>query len=46
MDKAALLDLFEYPGWVWAQIRTTAPADETLVAVAPGSGWPALRNCL
>jgi uncharacterized damage-inducible protein DinB len=46
MDKAALLDLFEYTGWVWAQIRTTAPADETLVAVAPGSGWPALRNCL
>lgn len=46
MDKNALLDLFEYTGWVWEQIRTAAPDDEVLVAVAPGSGWPTLRNCL
>jgi uncharacterized damage-inducible protein DinB len=46
MDRAALLDLFEYTGWVWEQIRTTAPDDETLCVVAPGSGWPTLRNCL
>jgi uncharacterized damage-inducible protein DinB len=46
MDKAALLDLFAYTEWVWQQIRTAAPGDETLVAVAPGSGWPTLRMCL
>ena len=46
MDKVALLDLFDYTGWVWEQIRKTVPDDDTLVAVAPGSGWPTLRNCL
>jgi uncharacterized damage-inducible protein DinB len=46
MDKAALLDLFEYTGFVWDQIREVVPEDATLVAVAPASGWPALRNCL
>jgi uncharacterized damage-inducible protein DinB len=46
MDKGSLLDLFEYTGFVWEQFREAVPEDETLVAVAPGSGWPALRNCL
>ena len=46
MDKAALQDLFAYTGWAWNQIRAKIPDDETLRAVAPGSGWPALRNCL
>jgi uncharacterized damage-inducible protein DinB len=46
MDKASLLDLFDYTAFVWAQIQEAAPGDETLVRVAPGSGWPALRDCL
>ncbi|MEX0781378.1 MAG: DinB family protein [Dehalococcoidia bacterium] len=46
MDKASLLDLFDYTGWVWDQIQAAVPDDQTLVVVAPGSGWPALRNCL
>jgi uncharacterized damage-inducible protein DinB len=46
MDKAALQDLFAYTGWAWDQIRGAVPDDETLRTVAPGSGWPALRNCL
>ena len=46
MDKAALQDLFAYTGWAWDQIKAAIPDDETLSAVAPGSGWPALRNCL
>jgi uncharacterized damage-inducible protein DinB len=46
MDKAALQDLFAYTGWAWDQIRAKFPDDETLRAVAPGSGWPAMRNCL
>jgi uncharacterized damage-inducible protein DinB len=46
VDKAALQDLFAYTGWAWDQIRAGILADETLRAVAPGSGWPALRNCL
>lgn len=46
MDKAALRDLFAYTGWAWDQIRAAIPDEERLRAVAPGSGWPALRNCL
>ena len=46
MDRAALQDLFAYTGWAWDQIRARIPDDETVRAVAPGSGWPALRNCL
>jgi uncharacterized damage-inducible protein DinB len=46
VDDAALQDLFAYTGWAWDQIRAAIPDDETLRAVAPGSGWPALRNCL
>src|SRR5438094_8152229 len=46
MDKAALQDLFAYTGWAWDQIKAAIPDDEALSAVAPGSGWPPLRNCL
>ena len=46
MDKGALQDLFSYTGWAWDQIRARIRDDATLRAVAPGSGWPALRNCL
>ena len=46
MDKGALQDLFAYTGWAWDQIKAAIPDDKTLLAVAPGSGWPSLRNCL
>lgn len=46
MDKAALQDLYAYTGWAWDEIKTNIPDEDTLRAVAPGSGWPALRNCL
>lgn len=46
MDRAALLDLFAYTGWAWDQIKAAIPDDKTLSVAAPGSGWPALRNCL
>jgi uncharacterized damage-inducible protein DinB len=46
MDKVALQDLYAYTGWAWDQIKAAIPEDETLSVVAPGSGWPALRNCL
>jgi uncharacterized damage-inducible protein DinB len=46
VNKEALEDLFAYTGWAWDQIKAAVPDDETLVAVAPGSGWPTLRDCL
>jgi uncharacterized damage-inducible protein DinB len=46
MDKASLEDLFAYTGWVWDQVKQTIPNEEALHAIAPGSGWPTLRNCL
>ena len=46
MDKAALQELFSYTDWAWKQIKGAIPDDETLGAVAPGSGWPDLRHCL
>jgi len=46
MNRAALRDLFDYTGWAWEQVREAVPRDEMLVAAAPGSGWPNLRNCL
>jgi uncharacterized damage-inducible protein DinB len=46
MDKAAVQDLFAYTGWAWDKIKAAIPDDESLRAIAPGSGWPALRNCL
>src|SRR3989454_12687836 len=46
MDKAALQDFFAYTRWAWDEIKSAIPHDETLRAVAPGSGWPTLRNCL
>jgi len=46
MDKAALQDMFAYTRWAWDQIKGAIPDDETIRIAAPGSGWPALRNCL
>jgi uncharacterized damage-inducible protein DinB len=46
VDKASLQDLFAYTDWAWKEIRRVVPDDGTLCRHAPGSGWPALRNCL
>jgi uncharacterized damage-inducible protein DinB len=46
VDKAALTDLFDFTGYAWKQIRQAVPGDADLRRVAPGSGWPALRDCL
>lgn len=45
MDKAALHDLFDYTSFAWEQLKAAVPDDDVLVAEAPGSGWPSLRNC-
>ena len=47
MDRATLLDLMAYTDYAWADIeRSFSPNAEALVRPAPGSGWPAPRNCL
>jgi uncharacterized damage-inducible protein DinB len=46
MGKTALQDLFAYTGWAWDRIKARIPDDPALGALAPGSGWPTLRNCL
>lgn len=47
MDRAAIEELFNYTGYAWAEIAATmAKLDLGLLAKpAPGSGWPALRDC-
>lgn len=48
MNRDAIQELFDYTGWAWNAI-TTAIADagaEALTRPAPGSGWPAFRDCL
>ncbi len=32
--------------YAWEQIRQAIPSDTDLTRVAPGSGWPTLRDCL
>lgn len=46
MHKTDLIDLFNYTGFAWDQFREAVPDEADLVRAAPGSGWPALRNCL
>lgn len=48
-DRAAIEELYDYTGWAWNEIIAEIEAqggDEFLVRAAPGSGWPALRECL
>lgn len=47
MDRAAIEELFEYTGFAWATIgRALTKLDADLITKpAPGSGWPALRDC-
>jgi uncharacterized damage-inducible protein DinB len=47
LNRDALDDLYEYTDWTWkvfAKKIQSLPAD-TLTKPAPGSGWPALRDC-
>jgi uncharacterized damage-inducible protein DinB len=48
MNRAAIQELFDFTGWAWNRI-TEAIAEtggDALTRPAPGSGWPALRDCL
>ena len=46
MNKADLLDLFDYTEFAWKQLVGVTADDAVLLREAPGSGWPSLRNCL
>ncbi len=49
MDRVALQDLYDFTGFAWRQVIdaiTDAGGDGALTRPAPGSGWPALRDCL
>lgn len=48
MDRAAITEIFDYNEWAWDQIvkQCSALGDALLAQPAPGSGWPALGNCL
>lgn len=46
MNRSDLLDLYDFTSFAWDRIREAVPDDADLVHAAPGSGWPALRNCL
>lgn len=48
MDRAAITELFEYNEFAWRAIISDAAhlGDDILTKPAPGSGWPALGNCL
>jgi hypothetical protein len=46
MDRAAIEELFTFTDYGWREYeRAIRPhGDATLIAPAPGSGWPALRD--
>jgi uncharacterized damage-inducible protein DinB len=48
MDRPAIQRLYDYTDWAWRQVGgVIEPAgDEALLRPVPGSGWPALRDCL
>jgi uncharacterized damage-inducible protein DinB len=48
MDRAAIEDLYDFTDYAWRRIiQAIAEAGgDALTRPAPGSGWPALRNCL
>lgn len=45
MRKAELLSLSDYADYVWDEFTRAIPESE-LRRIAPGSGWPTLRDCL
>lgn len=48
MNRSAIQELFNFTGWAWAQISEAMAevGGDVLTRPAPGSGWPALRDCL
>jgi uncharacterized damage-inducible protein DinB len=48
MDRSAIQDLFDFTGWSWDRISEAIAeaGGDVLTRPAPGSGWPALRDCL
>lgn len=48
MDRAAITEIFDYNEFAWRGTiaEIAALGDEILSRPAPGSGWPALANCL
>jgi uncharacterized damage-inducible protein DinB len=47
VNKRHLEDLMAYADYAWAEIQASfESSDEALHRPAPGSGWPAMRNCL
>ncbi|MGE0599746.1 MAG: DinB family protein [Dehalococcoidia bacterium] len=46
MDKADLLDLFDYTEFAWRQLIDVTDDDAVLLRPAENSGWPTLRDCL
>jgi uncharacterized damage-inducible protein DinB len=48
MNRADLEEFFHFDGWVWDKFGESLDdlPPGTLERPAPGSGWPALRNCL
>jgi len=46
MDRSAIEELFAFTDYSWRQFAEAVRpfGDETLAKVAPGSGWPALRD--
>ena len=49
MNRDAIEDLYSFTDFIWREIGEAIAAgggDALLTRPAPGSGWPALRDCL
>lgn len=46
MNRAGLLELYDFDGWAWEQIMAAVLLEVDFSRPAPASGWPALRDCL
>ncbi|MEO8541526.1 MAG: DinB family protein [bacterium] len=46
MNRADLLDLFDYTEFAWQQLMAVTDDNEVLLRPAENSGWPTLRDCL
>src|SRR5574341_97254 len=48
MNLDAIQELFDYTGWAWEKIigAVKEAGGDILTRPAPGSGWPAFRDCL
>jgi uncharacterized damage-inducible protein DinB len=48
LNRSTLQELYDFDGWAWDQLAETVKSlpDGTFARPAPGSGWPAIRNCM